>query len=290
MAEYLNRAVGTRLSFPVTASSTDGAISGDNPYSADSTLSQAVVHAGVLTAGATASIAVEIQNGLPEYAGTTRNGVSSEYRPQTPFSYRILSGNEVASTRAGAAATRAQLRIQGSRTRSDLVVGTIDAGTANANNPPVLTYETLGRIRRLELIVRGGVVVPSFVPSISYKDSTTNGQWVSIPASRSVFIDVRVGTSVSYQNVAATATFAGSVVARSTGANASYLIQETYTHRVSRVTAILQPTAGALWPFHPQTNHKPLGTSPGVTDVTRQYMLTLPTQLGGRTIIWEMRV
>lgn len=287
MQEYSTLPAGSRLAFPVTGS-VAGAAFGDNPYSIDSSLAAAAVHAGVLAAGSTDIIAVEVQNGLPEYAGTTRYGVSTAYRGSSQAAYRVLAGASVASTTAGLAiGLRTTLRVQGRLTRSDVLVGDIFAGLANAASPPTFLYATLGRIRWLEINVRGGQVLASFVPSLSYMDASTAGAWVAIPQTRSVFVDAQLSANGPYSNVAATASFLGTAVAGSTANNAGYLVQETYN--LPPTAVIRQPVEGVLWPLHPQTNANPLSASPGAVNVTRQYRLTLPQQLGGASFYWGMK-
>jgi hypothetical protein len=60
--------------------STDGSIWGSNPYTDDSSLSKAAVHAGLLQAGQKGVIKVTIMAGLTTYPGSNANGISS-----TPF-------------------------------------------------------------------------------------------------------------------------------------------------------------------------------------------------------------
>jgi formylglycine-generating enzyme required for sulfatase activity/serine/threonine protein kinase len=81
--------VGQTLSFKVVGSATSGPVWGSNPYTADSRLSRAAVHAGVLRPGESGVIRVTVLPGQQAYEGSTQNGVtSSRYGPWS-LSYRI---------------------------------------------------------------------------------------------------------------------------------------------------------------------------------------------------------
>ena len=62
--------------FQVTGSTT-GNVWGTDVYTDDSALAKACVHAGILADGETGIVAVTILPGLPGYASSTRNGVST---------------------------------------------------------------------------------------------------------------------------------------------------------------------------------------------------------------------
>ncbi len=79
---------GTVLYFTLTGTST-GSLWGSNPYTADSSLSAAAVHAGVIAAGATKNVKVTILPGLSTYPGSTANGVSSSTYAAYSASIRI---------------------------------------------------------------------------------------------------------------------------------------------------------------------------------------------------------
>lgn len=76
LVEYRDR-VGETLVFKVTGASSGGGVWGSNPYTGDSMLARAAVHAGALRAGETGEISVTILPGEKSYAGSKRNGVST---------------------------------------------------------------------------------------------------------------------------------------------------------------------------------------------------------------------
>lgn len=68
---------------------TDGTVWGTGDYTADSSIATAAVHAGLLEAGATGPVRVEVVAGREEYEGATANGVtSSAFGPYTK-SFRL---------------------------------------------------------------------------------------------------------------------------------------------------------------------------------------------------------
>ena len=54
-----------------------GTVFGDNPYTSDSPISMAAVHAGIVAVGESAIIRLTQENGQFSFSGTTRNGVTS---------------------------------------------------------------------------------------------------------------------------------------------------------------------------------------------------------------------
>jgi hypothetical protein len=72
---YANQ-FGKKLAFTVTGRA-DGSLWGSGVYTLDSTLATAAVHAGVLKAGETGVVKVEILVPPPAFAGTMQNGVTS---------------------------------------------------------------------------------------------------------------------------------------------------------------------------------------------------------------------
>jgi hypothetical protein len=67
---------GLRLTFELTGSRA-GVVWGAGPYTLDSRLAAAAVHAGVLKAGETGKVTVELLKSPSQYEGTTANGVTS---------------------------------------------------------------------------------------------------------------------------------------------------------------------------------------------------------------------
>ena len=82
--------LGQVLLMNVTGSE-GGTVWGSNPYTDDSALGRAVVHAGVLAPGETGLVKVTILPGQASYVGTERNGVSSLGFGSWPGSYRVES-------------------------------------------------------------------------------------------------------------------------------------------------------------------------------------------------------
>ncbi|MCA9072418.1 MAG: hypothetical protein KDA84_26015, partial [Planctomycetaceae bacterium] len=88
LTAYQNR-IGQTFYFKVTGTVT-GSLWGTKIYTADSSLSTAAVHAGVLQNGKTGIIKVTMLPGQNSYAGTANiNGTSSSGYGQYPSSYRV---------------------------------------------------------------------------------------------------------------------------------------------------------------------------------------------------------
>lgn len=85
----LDSARGRTLAFRVVGSDSRGWLWGSNPYTADSSLAKAVVHAGVLQSGESGVVRVTILPGRPCYEGSSKNGVSSASWGSFGLSYRI---------------------------------------------------------------------------------------------------------------------------------------------------------------------------------------------------------
>lgn len=66
-----------------------GALCGSGPYTADSTLALAVVHAGVLKEGETGLVKVTVLGPQASFAGSTRNGVASSAHGYYPAAYKV---------------------------------------------------------------------------------------------------------------------------------------------------------------------------------------------------------
>ncbi len=75
--------------FTVTGSN-KGTIWGTNIYTDDSPLAVAAVHAGLLKVGQRGVLAVKILDGADEYAGSERNGITSQDYGAHAGSYRIV--------------------------------------------------------------------------------------------------------------------------------------------------------------------------------------------------------
>ncbi len=68
---------GTYSDLSITGSTSGGTVWGTDIYTHDSNLPKAAVHAGVITAGQTATVRVCNLPGQSSYTGTTRNGVTT---------------------------------------------------------------------------------------------------------------------------------------------------------------------------------------------------------------------
>lgn len=85
---------GTVLQFQVTGTK-DGEVWGNGFYTDDSSIGMAAVHAGLLEAGQTGTVALQIMPGQERYAGSTTNGVTTlDYGPWSG-SFRFLSQVDV---------------------------------------------------------------------------------------------------------------------------------------------------------------------------------------------------
>jgi hypothetical protein len=76
--EGLRDRMGESFVFEVTGT-VDGALWGTDVYTTDSCLGKAAVHAGILRANEIGTVRVFIVECLPNYKGTTRNGVTSSH-------------------------------------------------------------------------------------------------------------------------------------------------------------------------------------------------------------------
>jgi len=89
--------------FNVTGRTTGGAVWGTDEYTDDSTLAIASVHAGMLAAGETGVVRVQLTLGSSSYVGSTRNGVTTFNYGSWPYSYSFLAdGVEPLAINAGA--------------------------------------------------------------------------------------------------------------------------------------------------------------------------------------------
>lgn len=84
-----NGSIGKTLSFQVVGADNGRSVWGSNPYTADSALARAAVHAGVLQIGETGVVKVTILPGQQSHAGSSRNGVTTSSWGPFPLSYRI---------------------------------------------------------------------------------------------------------------------------------------------------------------------------------------------------------
>lgn len=89
---YAN-SIGRPLYFRVTGER-NNPVWGSNPYTPDSALSSAVVHAGLLKAGETGVVKVTMLQGQPSYPGSKKNGITSSKWGNSPASYLVEAVTE----------------------------------------------------------------------------------------------------------------------------------------------------------------------------------------------------
>jgi len=83
---------GTKHTLKLTGR-VDGAVWGSDVYTLDSTLASAAVHAGVLKAGQTGTVRVEIVESPPNFTGSTKNGVTTlDWAAFPQGSFRFIAG------------------------------------------------------------------------------------------------------------------------------------------------------------------------------------------------------
>ncbi len=80
--------VGATYYFRVLGAA-DGPVWGTDNYTGDSMLAPAAVHAGAVKAGESAIIKVTVVAPLPQYQGSTRNGVTSSDFGRYGSAYRV---------------------------------------------------------------------------------------------------------------------------------------------------------------------------------------------------------
>lgn len=91
--ESYKKNVNTMFGNNITTSFSGGSIWGSNPYSSDSDVRTAAIHAGVLTPGQTGIVYIYMINGLSYYSGVTKNGISSSTKQAWNGSYYIAGSN-----------------------------------------------------------------------------------------------------------------------------------------------------------------------------------------------------
>jgi hypothetical protein len=82
--------LGKTVAIEVTAANNGGSVWGSNPYTTDSQLPIAVIHAGVLKQGETAFVKIKILPDPGSYTGSTANGITSNPYAQWHGCYEIL--------------------------------------------------------------------------------------------------------------------------------------------------------------------------------------------------------
>lgn len=69
--------VGSQVTIACSSNGTPGSVWGSGPYTADSSVCTAAVHAGLLTVAKGGKVTVEVAAGQDSYKGTTANGITS---------------------------------------------------------------------------------------------------------------------------------------------------------------------------------------------------------------------
>lgn len=84
---------GLRVTLACPAGGVAGSVWGSGPYTDDSSVCTAAVHAGVITLARGGTVAIEIQPGLGAYAGSTRNGVTTHGWGQWHGTFAVRAGS-----------------------------------------------------------------------------------------------------------------------------------------------------------------------------------------------------
>ncbi|MBL8208738.1 MAG: hypothetical protein JNM09_31190 [Blastocatellia bacterium] len=83
---------GKRVTYNCPGGGRFGALWGTDTYTDDSSICTAAVHAGRISAQTGGTVTIEICSGLPTYAASTRNGVTSRSYGSWHGSYRFVGG------------------------------------------------------------------------------------------------------------------------------------------------------------------------------------------------------
>ncbi len=113
---------GNIYTFQVTGK-TGGRIWGgsDNVYTDDSEIATAAVHAGVLRAGQSGTVRIQVLSGRSIYPSLSRNGVTSNQYGSWDGSYQILSGNASSSSSSNTQASAAPANMKAYRGKNGSV-------------------------------------------------------------------------------------------------------------------------------------------------------------------------
>jgi hypothetical protein len=90
MTSFTTADIGKIYKMTITGAG-GGSIWGTDIYTSDSYVAAAAVHAGVLTVGQTKEVYIKVVQGLSEYIGSTRNGVSTSGYGGWDLSYQFVS-------------------------------------------------------------------------------------------------------------------------------------------------------------------------------------------------------
>jgi hypothetical protein len=180
--------LGKTLSFEVVGAANGGSVWGSNPYTADSALAKAAVHAGVLQPGEAGQVKVTILPGQQSYTGSMRSGVTTSSWGAFPLSYRIEGAREAQA--APTPVTLSQFRNSLGKTLSFEVVGAANGGSVWGSNP----YTADSALAKAA--VHAGVLQPGEVGQVkvtilpgqqsytgSMRSGVTTSSWGAFPLS-----------------------------------------------------------------------------------------------------------
>lgn len=91
-ASGLTCAIGTRYTYACPASGTAGSLWGSNPYTSDSSICTAGVHAGMISLASGGSVVIELRAGESSYPASTAHGISSGFWGTWSCSYFVVGG------------------------------------------------------------------------------------------------------------------------------------------------------------------------------------------------------
>jgi hypothetical protein len=90
--EFRDR-IGDRIAYTCPAGGPVGALWGTDPYTDDSSVCTAGVHAGVITVEDGGRVVIEIGEGLESYDAGEANGVSAAEWPDWPGSFSVVGAS-----------------------------------------------------------------------------------------------------------------------------------------------------------------------------------------------------
>ena len=178
------QSIGNTIAFNVTGVANGGSVWGSNPYTADSQIARAAVHAGVLKPGESGVVRVTILPGQQSYGGSVKNGVSTFQYGSFFLSYRIEGAAAEAAPPplapgvVPAPYSLTQYRDSVGKTVSFNVVGSLAGGTVWGSNPYTADSQLARAAVHAGVLKPGesGVVRVTILPGQqSYGGSVKNG-------------------------------------------------------------------------------------------------------------------
>ena len=125
---------GTVLYITVTGAASGGSTWGSNPYTFDSNLPVAAVHAGVLAVGETKVIKVTVVAGLTQFLGTSANGIMTTTYPASSAAIRLAPDDGGDNPVLGNSGNLRDLSSTAGGVHRILVTGNSKAGTIYGSN------------------------------------------------------------------------------------------------------------------------------------------------------------